>query len=82
MTTLKSGRIFQLTLNEDGTKLARDPLELFRSENRYRDITFSPDGRTVYVITDTSGRAQAIQGGVTNELWNRGSLLAFRHESD
>ena len=51
MTTLKGGRIFQLTLNENGTTLARDPVELFRSENRYRDVAFSPDGLTIYVIT-------------------------------
>ena len=64
MTTLKAGRIFQFALNEDGTALARDPVELFRSENRYRDVAFGPDGRTIYVITDSSGSAQAIEGGV------------------
>jgi hypothetical protein len=31
------------------------PVELFRSENRYRDVAFDPDGRTIYVITDSSG---------------------------
>jgi hypothetical protein len=30
MTTLKAGRIFHLILNEDGTALAEDPVELFR----------------------------------------------------
>jgi PQQ-dependent dehydrogenase (s-GDH family) len=52
MTTLKAGRIFQIALDENGTALAHEPVELFRSENRYRDIAFSPDGRTLYVITD------------------------------
>lgn len=82
MTTLKAGRIFQLALNEDGTALARDPVELFRSENRYRDVTFGPDGSTIYVITDSFGPAQAIGGGATNDLWNPGSLLVFRYEGD
>ena len=82
MTTLKTGKILQLALNENGTALTSDPSELFRSENRYRDIAFSPDGRTIYVITDTSGPAQAMDGGVTNDLWNPGSLLAFRYQGD
>lgn len=38
----------------------QDPVELFRSENRYRDVEFSPDGRSIYVITDSSGPVQAI----------------------
>jgi hypothetical protein len=55
-------------------------VELFRSENRYRDLAFDPDGRTIYVITDFSGPAQAIEGGATSELWNPGSLLVLRYE--
>ena len=77
MTTLKGGRIFQLTLNENGTVLAREPVELFRSENRYRDVAFNPDGRTIYVITDSFGPVQAINGGAIEDLWNPGSVLVF-----
>jgi PQQ-dependent dehydrogenase (s-GDH family) len=82
MTTLKAGRIFQLALDENGTALAQDPIELFRSENRYRDVAFSPDGLTIYAITDSSGPAQAIDGGATTELWNPGSLLVFRYNGE
>lgn len=82
MPTLKAGRIFQLVLNENGTALDREPVELFRSENRYRDVTFDPDGRTIYVITDSFGYAQAIGGGVTHELLNPGSVLVFRYDGD
>jgi PQQ-dependent dehydrogenase (s-GDH family) len=63
MTTLKAGSIFQLTPNENGTELAQDPVELFRSEDRYRDLTFSPDGSSIYVITDSSGPVQVIVDG-------------------
>lgn len=80
MTTLKGGKIFKLEMNESGTGLAGDPLELFRSENRYRDIAFGPDGRTIYVITDSFGPVQGINGRVTTSLWNPGSLLSFRYE--
>jgi PQQ-dependent dehydrogenase (s-GDH family) len=82
MTTLKAGRIFQLTLNENGTALAHDPVELFHSENRYRDIEFDPDGRTIYVITDSGGTVQAIQGGKASNLSNPGSILVFTYDGD
>jgi hypothetical protein len=83
MTTLKAGRIFKIALNENGTALAHEPVELFRSENRYRDIAFGPDGRTLYVITDMMGVVQAMKEGPitpTTALWSPGSLLVFRYE--
>jgi hypothetical protein len=67
-------------LNEEGTALAQEPVELFRSENRYRDLAFDPDGRTIYVITDSFGPAQNIEGGSTTQLWTPGSLIAFTYE--
>jgi glucose/arabinose dehydrogenase len=83
MTTLKAGKIFKIALNENGTALAGEPIELFHSENRYRDIAFDPDGRTIYVITDMIGPVQAMKEGPitpTTELWSPGSLLMFRYE--
>jgi PQQ-dependent dehydrogenase (s-GDH family) len=80
MTSLKAGRIFHLTLDENGTALAGDPVEMFRSENRYRDVAFSPDGTTIYAITDSAGPVQAIEGGPIGELKNPGSLLLFKYE--
>ena len=82
MPTLKAGRILQLALNENGTALSSEPVELFRSEDRYRDLAFGPDGRTIYVITDSDGSAQAIKGGATTDLWNPGSVLMFRYEGN
>jgi hypothetical protein len=80
MTTLKAGKIFQLSIDKNGTSLSKEPVELFHSENRYRDLAFSPDGSTLYVITDSSGPAQAIGGGATTNLWNPGSILVFKYE--
>jgi PQQ-dependent dehydrogenase (s-GDH family) len=82
MTTLKAGKIFKITLGDNGTAVSGDPKELFRSENRYRDIAFSPDGSTIYVITDGSGPVQAIKEGPitpTTTLWSPGALIAFKY---
>ena len=59
-----------------------NPQILFRSENRYRDIAFSPDGSTVYVITDPAGPVQAIKDGPitpTTTLWSPGALVAIKY---
>ena len=77
MTALKAGKIYKLNLNEKGTAFATQPLEILQSETRYRDLAFSPDGSTLYVITDWSGSAHAIWGGATTELWNPGHCLSF-----
>jgi PQQ-dependent dehydrogenase (s-GDH family) len=79
MTTLKAGKIIQLALNDNGTALANEPAELFRSENRYRDLAFDPDGRTIYVITDSSGPTQAIEGGPIATIKNAGAVLKFTY---
>ncbi len=68
-----------MNLNENGTALATEPLEMFFSEKRYRNLAFSPDGSTLYVITDSSGPAQAIGGGATTKISNPGALLEFRY---
>ena len=83
MTTLKAGKIFKIALDENGTAVSGNPEILFHSENRYRDIAFSPDGLTLYVITDMMGPVQAMKEGPitpTTELWSPGSLLMFRYE--
>ncbi|HEX7206983.1 MAG TPA: PQQ-dependent sugar dehydrogenase, partial [Nitrososphaeraceae archaeon] len=79
MPTLKGGKIYQLILGDNRTSLAQEPVEMFPSENRYRDLAISPDGSTLYVITDSTGPVRAIGGGATTELWNPGSLLEFKY---
>jgi hypothetical protein len=83
VTTLKAGRIFQIALDENDMAFARKPVELFRSENRYRDIAFSPGWRTLYVITDMMGPVQTIkEGHITpiTMLCSPGSVIAFTCE--
>ncbi len=79
MTTLKGGNIFHLDLSENGATLADEPTEMFRSEDRYRDLAFSPDGDTIYVITDSSGPVQSIEGPPIATIKNPGSVLEFRY---
>ena len=82
MTTLKGGKIIKTALDGNGKAVAGEPQELFRSENRYRDIAFSPNGSALYVITDVRGPVQAMKEGPiipTTTLWSPGSLLVFKY---
>jgi PQQ-dependent dehydrogenase (s-GDH family) len=81
MTTLKGGKIIKMALDENGN-ISSKPQELFRSENRYRDIAFSPDGSMLYVITDKAGPVQSLSKGPiipTTTLWSPASLIVFKY---
>lgn len=67
MTSLKWGRIVKLKLNTAGTAITPtsgvDTVPFFSSQNRYRDLAISPDGKDIFIIMDkstsTSGPSQA-----------------------
>lgn len=62
VTSLKQGKLLRLKINRDGTI---DPKvrQYASSISRYRDVTVSPDGRKIYLITDSS----AVTSGPTAE---------------
>ncbi|GAA4288830.1 glucose/sorbosone family PQQ-dependent dehydrogenase [Georgenia daeguensis] len=79
MPTLKHGTLYRLpVLDDDGVRID-GPLPLFESVNRYRDTAVSPDGRTIFVATDSSGLARGTNGDATTELENPGSILTFTY---
>ena len=58
-SSLKWGRLVRLRLNSTGTQTApnnsvSDTMTYFNSQNRFRDIAFSPDGKDIFVIMDNS----------------------------
>ncbi|MGL4281425.1 MAG: glucose/sorbosone family PQQ-dependent dehydrogenase [Albidovulum sp.] len=79
LASLKNGAIYRVGLNADGTSLQGDVEKLFDSQNRYRDIAISPDGKTIFVATDVSGIARATTGGATDQMANPGAILAFTY---
>jgi PQQ-dependent dehydrogenase (s-GDH family) len=76
-TTLKTGALFRMPIRTstqvDGAQ------RLFRSVNRYRDTAVSPNGRVVYLATDSAGIATGLDGRATRELEDPGAILAFRY---
>jgi PQQ-dependent dehydrogenase (s-GDH family) len=72
VTALKTGSLFVFKLSHGGTFVQGDIQQLFRSQNRYRDLALSPDHTKIYIATDGDGVA-----GPTGTLANPGSILEF-----
>ncbi len=80
--TLKRGSIYMLPLDESGKKVDGIIERYFQTNNRYRDIAVSADGKTIYVVTDASGVAENVAGGTTTDLDNPGQLIAFTYSGE
>lgn len=78
ITSLKRGTVFRVPLRADGQAVDGEATPLFKTTNRYRDVAINPDGQTFYVLTDSQGFTSSSDGGATDKLENRGSVLEFR----
>ena len=78
ITTLKLGRVYRLQLSADGQSIVGDTISYFTGLGRFRDLAISPDGKKIYVATDTIG---PIQGppGTSGVPLNRGCILEFSY---
>lgn len=80
--TLKRGSIYVLPLDETGQKFSGTMERYFQTNNRYRDVAVSEDGKTIYVATDATGLAENPAGGTTSELANPGEILVFTYTGE
>jgi hypothetical protein len=77
VTALKRGSVYRIPLSADGQAAAGQPERLWRTDNRYRDLAISPDGRRIFVITDIGGAHDTADGGAAFEVTNPGEILVF-----
>ena len=56
-----------------------EPVEYFRNANRYRDVVASPDGRRIYLSTDSFGTTADETGVRTSRLGHPGAVLEFTY---
>lgn len=77
VTALKRGSVYRIPLSADGQSAAGEPERLWRTDNRYRDLAISPDGRRIFVITDIAGARDTAEGGAAFEVANPGAILVF-----
>ena len=73
VTGLRSGAVYRAKLSADGRTVSGEPVEYFKSTNRYRDIALSPDGRRIFLSTDDHGSTQDDAGNRSTNLANPGA---------
>lgn len=78
IVSLKRGAVLRSKLAHGGTSMA-EPVEVFRTIDRYRDIAIGPDGKALYVVTDSEGQTSGPTLGYTSALEHPGSLLEFTY---
>lgn len=79
LTTLKKGRIYRQKLSADGNSVVGAPVELFYTQNRYRDLAFDPDGKTIYIITDSGGTTSGPSGSSSLSVTDLGKILVYTY---
>ena len=79
LTTLKKGRIYRQKLSADGNSTVGVPEELFYTQNRYRDVAFDPDGKTIYIITDSGGTTSGPSGSSSLSVTDLGKILVYTY---
>lgn len=79
ITGMRGGSLYRVKLGADGRTVTGSPLEYFRTANRYRDVVVSPDGRRIYLSTDSFGTTSGVDGTRTSQLGNPGAVLEFTY---
>lgn len=56
VTSLTRGAVYRVKLDASGAAATGPSLEYFKTLSRYRDVLVSPDGRTIYLATDSTSK--------------------------
>lgn len=75
--TLRKGTLYRYKLNLAMDSVISDSIPYFRTSNRYRDMALSPDGKKIYLITDSIGTTSGPSGSGTSALSDRGAILEY-----
>ena len=78
LTALRTGLVYRIPVTDGGRRLGT-PLTYFKTTNRYRDLAIAPDGRRIFVVTDSAGQTLSDEGASTRELAQPGALLEFAY---
>lgn len=75
------GRVYRMKLSDDGRSVVGANEELFRTQNRYRDLAIGRDSRTFYLATDPEGlgRVMDMSGALVLTYANPGAIMEFKY---
>ena len=78
-TGMRSGALYRVQLDGSGRRAEGEPVEYFKSTNRYRDVAVHPDGRRIYLAMDDHGVTQDGSANRSDRLENPGAILEFTY---
>jgi PQQ-dependent dehydrogenase (s-GDH family) len=79
-TTLKKGELYRQKLSPDGSTILGVGEPLLYTQNRYRDVAIAPDGKTLYIITDSGGATSGPSGSQQLSVQDPGVILKFEYQ--
>jgi PQQ-dependent dehydrogenase (s-GDH family) len=80
LPTLKHGKLIRLGLNATGTGVLGDTLTYFKAPVRYRDVALSPDGRRIYLATDSASVTSGPSKEDPKNTSCKGCILEFTYQ--
>lgn len=79
--SLKKGTIYRAKLTPDGEDIVSDFYEEFHASNdRYRDIAISPDGLTIFAVTDNGGGTSGPSSNSGVSIQNPGVIIKIEYQ--
>lgn len=79
-TTLKKGELYRQKLSPDGSTVLGAGEAILYTQNRYRDVAIAPDGKTLYIITDSGGSTSGPSGSQSLSVVDPGVILKFVYQ--
>ncbi|WP_298955220.1 PQQ-dependent sugar dehydrogenase [uncultured Nonlabens sp.] len=76
--TLKKGTIYRYGINTIN-EVTTDLIEFHSTIDRYRDMAISPDGSTIYAVTDSSGSTSGPSGSSSLGIANPGVVFKIEY---
>ena len=80
LPTLKNGgKLIRLKLSANGDKIISDTINYFKGDVRYRDLAISPDGKKIYLSTDSGAVSSGPSKENPQQVSYKGCILEFTY---
>jgi PQQ-dependent dehydrogenase (s-GDH family) len=80
LPALKHGKLIRLQLNAAGTGVVGDTLTYFKAPVRYRDMAIAPDGKRLFLITDSTSVSSGPSKEDPKNTSCKGCVLEFTYQ--
>jgi hypothetical protein len=80
LPALKHGKLIRLQLNAAGTGVVGDTMTYFKAPVRYRDMAISPDGKRLFLLTDSTSVSSGPSKEDPKNTSCKGCLLEFTYQ--